>query len=785
MNKNFRMTKINRVLMGVFSATIITGSLMSAPAYAQVGTQSVVAINTNKQMSKDPVMFHVAGTNNVVVDLFGVDRSVNIPKEVANDPLVKSIVTKVVEDRVRMVIETKKPVKFYTETQNFVTKIVFVESDQFERVVKEAAPMVAQSTPVEKKDIAVSQEKSDDTRTSLTGVSAEERARIIAAVNASNRTQMTSNGPVQKNPAPAVSNGMVNPSVTPVNKVSVPMGLAFTEVVGINLKASANKVTTMTVDLSDKSISPVITRQGNKVIVDFNGVSIPNELQKRVSTTGLGTVTQSIDVSMQKNNGRIILEQKDNWDYSFYQMENKFVVDVKPTTNAAEAKKYTGKTLSLNFQDMEVRSILQVIADFTGLNIMSSDSVSGAMTIRLKDVPWDQALDLVLEARNLQKVQEGNVVWIATRQEITDNNKAKIELNAQSEDLEPLKLEFFQVNYYKANDLKDVLEGKTDSTTPGAGSVPTVRLLSKRGSIGVDPRNNMLFIQDTEPNLKELRKLVAKLDIPTRQVLIEAKIVIADDRFGKEIGAKFGIRNRTTTGGNVIGIGGNLTESGNVATGGGLVTPASDLAAAVGAGAIGITLLRASGNALGIELSALEKNNRGKVVSNPRLLTTDNKQALIEQGTEIPFVTPGTANSPATVTFKKAVLSLGVTPQIAPNGRVVMNLKIRKDTIGELVNVVGGGQVPSIDTKNIDTQVTVNSGQTVVLGGVYEIKTRNDVSKIPFFGDLPVIGNLFKNTNRGEEKGELLMFITPYVITEADLDEGLTSEIKELNMRKQ
>jgi type IV pilus assembly protein PilQ len=536
--------------------------------------------------------------------------------------------------------------------------------------------------------------------------------------------------------------------------------------------------------------APVMKKEGNKLIIDFKNVSIPSELQRRINTESLNSVTQAMDVSMQQNNGKLVLEQKDNWDYSFYQLEKQFVIDVKPIAQQEEEKKYIGKKLSISFQDMEVRAILQVIADFTGLNIMSSDKVTGTMTIRLKDVPWDQALDLVLESRGLQKVKDGNVVWVATAEEVTTNNRTKLELQTQNVELEPLKLEFFQINYYKAEDLKKVLEGKSDNGG-SSGNNNVISMLSKRGTIGVDPRNNVLFIQETEEKLKELRKLIRKLDIANKQVLVEAKIVIADSDFGRDLGSRFGVKYRRQNGNGGIGVGGSLTESSNQASGlAQAITPQSNLASqginSITPGVIGLTLLNmASGNALGLELSALEVNNRGKVLSSPRLLTADNKKATIEQGTEIPYVTPGSSGSPPTVSFKKAVLQLDVTPQIAPNGKVVLDLNIRKDSIGQNIPVQGGGQIPSIDTKNINTMVTVNNGQTVVLGGVYEIESKDDLSKIPLFGDIPLLGNLFKHSSKNEAKGELMIFITPYIIEEADLDEtGKEEKPNEITLNK-
>jgi type IV pilus assembly protein PilQ len=595
---------------------------------------------------------------------------------------------------------------------------------------------------------------------------------------------------VKSNTVAGLSNNWSNISSPKTASVVTNTENIFTEITKINVKKDTGRNTKISIDFSNKMAAPVMKKEGNKLIIDFKNVSIPSELQRRINTESLNSVTQAMDVSMQQNNGKLVLEQKDNWDYSFYQLEKQFVIDVKPIAQQEEEKKYIGKKLSISFQDMEVRAILQVIADFTGLNIMSSDKVTGTMTIRLKDVPWDQALDLVLESRGLQKVKDGNVVWVATAEEVTTNNRTKLELQTQNVELEPLKLEFFQINYYKAEDLKKVLEGKSDNGG-SSGNNNVISMLSKRGTIGVDPRNNVLFIQETEEKLKELRKLIRKLDIANKQVLVEAKIVIADSDFGRDLGSRFGVKYRRQNGNGGIGVGGSLTESSNQASGlAQAITPQSNLASqginSITPGVIGLTLLNmASGNALGLELSALEVNNRGKVLSSPRLLTADNKKATIEQGTEIPYVTPGSSGSPPTVSFKKAVLQLDVTPQIAPNGKVVLDLNIRKDSIGQNIPVQGGGQIPSIDTKNINTMVTVNNGQTVVLGGVYEIESKDDLSKIPLFGDIPLLGNLFKHSSKNEAKGELMIFITPYIIEEADLDEtGKEEKPNEITLNK-
>lgn len=687
--------------------------------------RSVVHLTFSKPIKDEFKVSVVPEKNQIIIDVNSADRTFAAPV-VENDPLISKISSTLVDNKVRVVVETKQPVKFKIAKQDNKAVLLVEESTEF-----------------------VNQMTGEKVNPKIAGAS-------------SNWTQ------VNTRQAPSVNTEITTNS-------------AFTEIKRINLKKDGNKNTKLTIDLSNKVDAPTMKKEGGKLIIDFKNVSIPNELQRRVNTENVGTVTQSLDVSMQQSNGRIILEQKENWDYSFYQVENQVVIEVKASDKAEEEKRYVGKKLSISFQDMEVRAILQVIADFTGLNIMSSDKVAGTMTIRLKDVPWDQALDLVLESRGLQKVKDGNVIWVATSDEVKANNDSKLALKNQNDELEALKLEFFQINYYKAEDLKKVLEGKSGTDNDNSKSIS---VLSKRGTIGLDIRNNILFVQDTEQKLKEVRKLIRKLDIANKQVLVEAKIVIADSSFGRDLGAKFGVRYRSQNGNGAFGVGNTLNDSGvnanTVNTGpiNALTSLASQGMNSVAPGVIGLTLLNmATGNGLGLELSALEQNNKGKVLSTPRLLTADNKKATIEQGTEVPYVTPGSANSPPTVSFKKAVLKLDVTPQIAPNGKVVLDLNIRKDTIGQLIPIQGGGQIPSIDTKNINTLVTVNNGQTVVLGGVYEISNSDDVSKIPFFGDIPFLGNLFKHTNKSENKGELMIFITPYVIEEADLDDGEKVEV--------
>ncbi len=558
----------------------------------------------------------------------------------------------------------------------------------------------------------------------------------------------------------------------------------------IDFRRGRNGEGRIIVDLSDATTGIDIRQQGKTLIVDFIKTSLPRNLERRLDVGDFATPVMTIDTFEQAGNTRMVIEPKGLWEHSAYQTDNRFIVEVKPIqedpnrlTQGTRAG-YKGEKLSLNFQNVEVRAVLQVIADFTGLNIITSDTVTGSLTLRLKDIPWDQALDIIMQTKGLDMRKNGNVVLIAPREELAVKEKQQLESMQQINDLEPLQTEMFQLNYQKADAIKALISDKEG------------KFLSKRGTAVVDARTNILFVQDTGGRLEEVRRLIRQIDVTVRQVVIESRIVIADDKFGRQLGVRFGMQtgftlNRRYAG----GIGGSLNTQPVVSsTGGGATatretrtqTPfelASGLASAGysdspqlnvnlpvvnPAGQLALTLINlGSGNLINLELSALEADSRGKVVSSPRVVTADNQKASIEQGTEIPYVTPGTGNSPATVQFKKAVLRLDVTPQITPDNRIIMTVEIRKDSVGQFVPVQGGGFVPSIDTKNVITQIAVNNGDTAVIAGIYEETLNNDVTKIPFLGDLPYLGYLFKTTNKNIEKTELLIFLTPRIVKES------------------
>ena len=671
--------------------------------------KTVINLDFSKDFNEELEFLAIPENNEIIISshILGKDFSVpNIPK---NDPLVEKLYSREIDGKTKIIIKTKQSLSFdYLKNKQFVT-ILLEESENFKN----------------KKTGEIFKFKVD-------------------------------------------TNNITN-SWVKINNFNQDKS-HFLELEKINIKKENQQENKLEMKFNNNIVDPIVKKEKDKLIVTFKNTDIDEKLINKINKIKVGSLIKNIKANKEEGDLSLILNNEGIWDYKLINLGKKIILEIKEKEDSTENVKYSGKKLSMSFQDMEVRAILQVIADFTGLNIISSDAVIGTMSIRLKDVPWDQALDIILESRGLQKVKEGSVIWVATKEEVERNNATKISLINQNLELEPLKLEFFQINYYKAEELKSVLEANNKNNVNSNNS--NISILSKRGSIGVDARNNILFIQDTEERLKEIKKIIKKLDIANKQVLVEAKIVIADKKFGQDIGAKFGI-NYTNTNGN-----GQLNTKGVANSSGVLSNLAAGTVNGANPGAIGITLLNtATQNLINLELSAIEDNNRGKIISNPRLLTADNKKATIKQGSQIPYVRETENGGSPKVDFKEAVLELNVMPQIAPNGKVVLDLKISKDSIGQLIPVAGGGTIPTIDTKQIETTVTVNNGQTVVLGGVYEIQNQEDIQKIPFLADLPMLGNLFQRNVKNEIKGELMVFITPFIIDNKDLD----SEEKEMS----
>lgn len=565
------------------------------------------------------------------------------------------------------------------------------------------------------------------------------------------------------------------------------------------------------VDLSDSRVGVNVRNAGKTVVVDFADTELPEEFQRRLNVVSFNTPVLYVDALRHHHQAQIVIEPQGDWEQSAYQTDRRLVVDIRPLVKdpnkliQGSKQGYAGEKLSLNFQRVDVRDVLKVIADFTGKNIVVSDSVSGTVTIGLKDVPWDQALDVIMKSKGLDMRVNGSVISIAPAEEFAAKEKAQLTAEAERETLETLRTEVFSLKYQKAMDFRNMLLGGGTSTAGGAtsgmstgGSTGSAagrmnRILSPRGSVTFDARTNTIFVQDTPKKLEEIQAIINKVDVPVKQVMIESRMVIASNTFSKALGARFGISQTGTPGSNSnLSIGGTLgnkataftapTTAGGTGTftlgnQGGTIQSAtlnnytissngqpdlmSNLPVTNAYGGIALSLLKLSANLLlNLELSALEADSRGKVISSPRVTTANQQKARIAQGVEIPYQS-ATSSGATAVSFKKAELSLEVTPQITPDQRIIMDLDVRKDSRGE---TLPGGV--AINTQNVQTQVLVGNGETVVLGGIYEQVSRKGTDKVPFFGDLPVVGYAFKRNTKQEDKTELLIFITPKVMDE-------------------
>jgi len=536
----------------------------------------------------------------------------------------------------------------------------------------------------------------------------------------------------------------------------------------INFRRGKSGEARIVVDLSDANVGIDIHQQGANLVVDFMKAALPENLRRRLDVTDFATPVTSINTQVQGENVRMTITPRDgHWEHNAYQSDNQFVVEIKPVVEnpnklvQGSRGGYQGEKLSLNFQNVEVRSVLQVIADFTNFNIITSDTVTGNVTLRLKDVPWDQALDIILQAKGLDMRKNGNVIWIAPREELAAREKAQLEARAQIGDLEPTRTESFQLNYQKADAVQKLI---TDKAQP---------VLSKRGSAVVDAHTNKLFVNDTGSRLEEVRRLIAEIDLPVRQVLIEARIVEATDTFSSSLGARLGFHNLAPNPSSNYTLGGGLADTGFhtgqsstvpdfFANAQNVNLPASP--AAGQAGQFSLVLFNsAMSRFLNLELTALEADGKGKIISSPRVVTANQKEAIIEQGTELPYQ-QATSSGATSVSFRKAALTLKVTPQITPDGRLMMALEINKDSANQSIPSSFG--IP-IDTKHIKTEVLIENGGTVVIGGIYTQEVSNNNTRIPFFGDLPYLGVLFRNKETSDKKSELLVFITPKIVSDS------------------
>jgi type IV pilus assembly protein PilQ len=534
------------------------------------------------------------------------------------------------------------------------------------------------------------------------------------------------------------------------------------------------------VQLTDSKVPADLRQEGGRIVVNFAKTSIPDNLARRYDVVDFATPVNTVDAMRVGDGTRLVIAAQGDYEQVAYQSDNVYTIEIKPVVKLPpqlqDKKEYTGERLTLNFQDIETRAVLQLLADTSGQNMVISDTVSGNVTLRLQNVPWDQALDIVMRTKGLDMRQEGNVIYVAPAAEIAAREKELLAARKELQELAPLRTEYLQINYAKAADLAALIKSGQNNT-----------LLSERGSVSIDERTNTLLLQDTAERLADIRRLVATLDIPVRQVLIEARIVIVSDDFSRELGVRFGTsivsaHHGGSDGLAVIGsrgLGGEDSENGIVLSPYPGVAPRItsietrpnvddrymvNLPVANPAGRLALTLLD-SDYLVDLELSAAQAEGRGEIQSSPRLITANRKEAVIEQGVEIPYQESSSSGA-TTVSFKKAVLSLKVTPQITPDNRIILDLAISKDSVGQTIQGAFGALIPSIDTREIVTQVLVNDGQTVVLGGILETELRKDENKVPLLGDIPLLKYLFRSSSTVNNKDELLIFVTPRILRE-------------------
>ena len=534
------------------------------------------------------------------------------------------------------------------------------------------------------------------------------------------------------------------------------------------------------VNLTDPSTPVDIRQEGGRVVAIFKDTSLPAELMRRLDVNDFATPVSTVDALRTNLDTRIVISAEGKYEQLAYQSDNEFTIEINPAPEESQAeaslfsesKEYEGQRLSLNFQDIETRSVLQLLAETSGKNIVVSDTVQGNVTLRLRNVPWDQALDIVMTTKGLDMRQNGNVIMVAPAEEIAARETADLEAQLAIQELEPVYSEFLQVNYAKAGDLSDLIIG-TD-----AGS-----MLSERGSIAVDDRTNTLLVQDTAERLQDIRRMVRTLDIPIKQVLIESRIVVVNDDFSRDLGVRLGVTafdlnsdTLTTVSGTGAGTDNMIGSFLDSLQGPAPVTPSIEFPGLNDRYNVNVPISDAAGRfslaVLGtdylvdLELTALEAEGRGEIVSTPRVITANQKEATIKQGVEIPYQQSASSGA-TTIQFKEAVLELTVTPQITPDNNIIMDLKVHKDSVGDIISTGGlGGTVPSIDTRSVETQVLVADGQTVVLGGIYETERRETINKVPFLGDIPVLGAAFRSKQRVDNKAELLIFVTPRILEE-------------------
>ncbi|MEQ1683792.1 MAG: type IV pilus secretin PilQ [Burkholderiaceae bacterium] len=696
--------------VGACAPAMAQNAIQSINTTQQAGSE-VVRIELSEALAAVPAGFTIQTPPRIAIDLPGVSNGLGKPSVEVNQGNLRSVNVAQAGERTRLVLNLKKAASYRAELQGKVLLLIL-----------DGAPVVAATTTA--------------------AAASPEPVRFAESLN--------------RNP------------------------LALKD---IDFRRGSDGAGRVIVDLPNNQVGVDIRQQGQSLVVEFLRSTVPDNLRRRLDVTDFGTPINTVTTTQSGDRVRMMIEPKGNWEHSAYQSDNQFVLEVRPQkvdpNKLTQGVGYAGEKLSLNFQNIEVRALLQVIADFTNFNVVTSDTVTGNVTLRLKDVPWDQALDIILQAKALGLRKSGNVILIAPKDELNAKEKIELEAKAQVASLEPVRTQSFQLNYTKAEEVAKGLTGQNSSGGSGGGNAS--RILSPRGAVIFETRTNQLFVSDIPSKLEEVQSLISKIDIPVRQVLIEARIVEASDTFGRSLGVRLGgadlrgVRggvpgygiggdNRISVGGNLSAVGAQ-TQQTNVSA-----VPFSDtnfvnLPAAgqggFGAATLALSLFGATANRfLNLEISALEADGKGKVVSSPRIVTADQTKATIKQGTRIPYQR-ATSSGATSVEFIDAVLKLEVTPQITPEGNVIMEVKVNKDSPGSTT-----GSIPPINTKSVETTVLVENGGTVVIGGIFEQLEQETVTKVPFLGDIPYLGNLFKTRAKTSNRTELLIFLTPKVVSD-------------------
>jgi type IV pilus assembly protein PilQ len=720
------MVNWRRWSVGLALATLLPGwawaqGVIQSITSNQQGASDIIRVEFSEPLKAVPSGFAIQQPARVAIDLPGIGSALGRPSVEFNQGNVRSVNVAQSGERTRLVVNLKQPVNYRAQ----------LEGNALVLVLDSAAGVATAAPP----------------------------AATAAAPAA----------------APAQAAAPATPSFAPVATRDTQ------SLRNIDFRRSVDGAGRVVVALPSNQVGVDIRQQGASLVVEFLRTTVPDNLRRRLDVTDFGTPVQTITTTQTGDRVRMVIDPRGNWEHSAYQTDNQFVLEVRAVRvdpgKLTQGPGYQGEKLSLNFQNIDVRALLQVIADFTNFNVVTSDTVTGNLTLRLKDVPWDQALDIIMQAKGLGMRKNGNVIWIAPKDELAVKEQADLEASKKKTEVEPVRTQGFQLNYTKA---EDVAKGLTGMSGGGGGSGQSNRILSPRGSVISESRTNQLFVSDIPSKLEEVQALIAKIDIPVRQVVIEARIVEASDTFGKSLGVKLGsvdargIRggvpgwslggdNRVTVGGNYSAIGAQTLQS----TGGVPFNNSQFInLPALGQGGfdpatVAFSIFGASSNRfLNLELSALEADGKGKVVSSPRIVTADQVKASITQGTRIPFQ-KATSSGATAVDFIEAALKLEVTPQITPEGNIILDVKVNKDSLG---NLTGLGR--EINTKEVKTLVLVENGGTVVIGGIYEMQESSNITKVPLLGDIPYVGNLFKTTTRDYNKTEMLVFLTPKVITE-------------------